>query len=36
MFPKLNKYYEDDENIRILLYGHYQNSFLIIDENDIE
>lgn len=32
MFPKLGyKYYEDDENLRILLYGHYRIAYLIID-----
>ena len=37
MFPKLGyKYYEDDENLRILLYGHYRITCLIIDENNID
>ncbi len=37
MFPKLGyKYYEDDENLRILLYGHYRIAYLIIDENNID
>ena len=37
MFPKLGyKYYEDDENLRILLYGYYRIAYLIIDENNID
>ncbi len=35
-FPKVGYKYENCENVRILLYGHYRIAYLIKDSDDID
>ena len=35
-FPKIGYKYENRENVRILLYGHYRVAYLIKDSGDID
>ncbi len=35
-FPKIGYRYEDKENVRILLYGHYRIAYLIKKSGDID
>lgn len=35
-FPKIGYIYENEENIRILLYGHYRIAYLLKDNGDID
>ena len=35
-FPKVGYKYENRENVRILLYGHYRIAYLIKDSGDID
>ena len=35
-FPKIGYTYENEEDIRILLYGHYRIAYLIKEDNNID
>lgn len=35
-FPKIGYIYENEDNIRILLYGHYRIAYLLKDNGDID